>query len=334
MTAPTPERILDTLNAYQRSAALRGAIELDLFTVIGSGKRDVDAIAHACGTDRRATRILCDFLVVCGFLSKQSDQYGLTEESACFLDRQSPAYFGSVARFLHSDDLMAAYRDVAELTRRGTTLLRHAGTTAPDYEGWVEFARSMTPMMRRPAAFIGELAAAHVPGPIRVLDVAAGHGLFGIAVAQRNETAAIVALDWGEVLAVAEENARAAGLASRYSLLPGDAHSVDWAGSYDLILLTNFLHHYDRATCVSLFRKVAACLRPNGLAITLEFIPNEDRVTPPNSAGFAFMMLGTTPAGDAYTFAEYQAMAREAGLLRNDLHPVPQSPQHVILSRH
>jgi hypothetical protein len=79
-------------------------------------------------------------------------------------------------------------------------------------------------------------------------------------------------------------------------------------------------------------RRVAACLNPGGVAITLEFVPNEDRVTPPPAARFAAVMLATTASGDAYTFAEYQAMFRKAGFSNNELHPLPESPQSVIRS--
>src|SRR5262249_47371419 len=155
--------------------------------------------------------------------------------------------------------------------------------------------------------------------PIRVLDVAAGHGMFGISVAQRNPQAKIVALDWEKVLEVAHENAVRAGVQDRYELLAGDATQINYGTGYDLVLLTNILHHFDAATCVALMQKVRSSLKGNGLVMTLEFVPNEDRVSPPVAATFSFTMLGTTPAGDAYTFAEYDRMFRQAGLNRSEL---------------
>ena len=187
-------------------------------------------------------------------------------------------------------------------------------------------------MMAHPAAFLGDVAAERKSGPVRVLDIAAGHGLFGIAVAQRNPQASITALDWEKVLEVAQENAVQAGVADRYKLLPGDAIRIHYGQSYDFILLTNILHHFDQETCITIMSKVAQALNPDGLAITLEFIPNDDRVTPPDAATFGMTMLATTPAGDAYTFAEYQEMWRRAGLERHELIDVPRSPQRLIVS--
>ncbi len=55
---------------------------------------------------------------------------------------------------------------------------------------------------------------------VKVLDIAASHGLFGITVAQRLPKAHIYALDWANVLQVAQENAARQGLSDRYHLLP------------------------------------------------------------------------------------------------------------------
>lgn len=331
--APNPGRIFVTLTAHQQSAALRGAIDLEIFTHIAEGHRTAAALAGRCSANTRAMRILCDFLVVHEFLTKQGDEYGLNPVSAVFLDKRSPAYMGGIARFINSADLLRAFDDVAELVRRGTTLLEHQGTTTAEYEGWVEFARCMVPMMMPAAEYIGGLATELRSGPIRVLDVAAGHGMFGIAIAKANPQASVVALDWEPVLQVAVENASAAGIRDRYSLLPGDAMSIPFGSGFDIVLLTNFLHHFDRPTCESIMRKAHDCLNPDGCVITLEFVPNEDRVSPPIPATFSFMMLGTTPAGDAYPFSEYDAMWKSAGFASSELGDVPHSPQRVIVTR-
>ena len=119
---------------------------------------------------------------------------------------------------------------------------------------------------------------------------------------------------------------------ARYRLLPGDAFQVDLGEGYDVALLTNFLHHFDPPTCERLLQRVARAVKPGGVAATLDFVPNPDRVTPPPAARFASVMLATTASGDAYTFDEYQAMFRNAGFARSALHPLPESPQSVILS--
>jgi ubiquinone/menaquinone biosynthesis C-methylase UbiE len=188
-------------------------------------------------------------------------------------------------------------------------------------------------MMMPAAEHIGLLAAQLKSGPIRVLDIAAGHGMFGISVAKANPQASIVGLDWEPVLQVAKENATALGVRDRYSLLSGDAMTVEFGNGFDIVLLTNFLHHFDRATCELVMRKIRDCLKDDGCVITLEFVPNEDRVSPPMAATFSFTMLGTTPAGDAYTFSEYDAMWKSSGFAASELIELPNSPQRLIVTR-
>jgi hypothetical protein len=98
------------------------------------------------------------------------------------------------------------------------------------------------------------------------------------------------------------------------------------------VLLTNIFHHFDMPTCEKLMRRVHGALKPGGRAITLEFVPNEDRVTPPTAAAFSLIMLAGTDAGDAYTFSEYEKMFQNVGFVMTTLHPVPDMPQQVLLS--
>jgi 2-polyprenyl-3-methyl-5-hydroxy-6-metoxy-1,4-benzoquinol methylase len=328
---PSPARIFETLTAHQQTAALKAAIELDVFTAIGEGSTTHESLAQRCGTSERGMRILCDYLVVHAFLTKEGNQYGLPLDSATFLDRRSPAYVGSIVRFMTMPDLMDRFRDLTSAVRKGGTVAREPGLSQ-ESPIWIEFARSMAPLIASSADTIATIVGAQAGEKWKVLDIAAGHGLFSIAVAKKNPQARIVALDWAGVLKVAEENAQRAGVADRFSTIPGSAFEADFGSGYDLVLLTNFLHHFDVPTCENLLRKVHAALKAHGRVATLEFVPNEDRVSPPIPATFSMMMLGMTDHGDAYTFAELERMFRNAGFVRSELHPLLPAPQHLIVS--
>lgn len=329
---PSAELFFRTANAYQQAAALKGAVELDIFTKIGQAKQTAAEIAQQCHASERGVRILCDYLCVLGFLTKEGQHYGLTPDSAVFLDRHSLAYMGGTLDFLLSPHLMDSFTDVAALVRHGGTLRPDGASLAPEHPMWVTFARAMMPMMAMPAQLMARLVNGNSPTPMKVLDIAAGHGLFGIAFAQINPNAQIVAQDWPNVLEVAKENAQATGVSDRYSLLPGSAFDIDFGGGYDMALLTNFLHHFDPSACEQLLKKVHAALADGGRAVTLEFIPNEDRISPPVPATFSMTMLGTTPSGDTYTFPEFERMFAHAGFSRSEFHPLPPSPQQLVIS--
>jgi len=196
----------------------------------------------------------------------------------------------------------------------------------------VKFARGMAPLMMMPAQMIAKLVDPNADRKLKILDIAAGHGMFGIAFATNNKQAEITAVDWKAVLEVAKENAQRAGVSDRYRTIEGSAFDVDFGSGYDLVLLTNFLHHFDPPTNETLLRKVRAALADGGRAVTLEFVPNEDRVTPPDTAGFSVMMLTGTPSGDAYTFSELERMFANAGFSRSTIHPLPPTIQQVVIS--
>ncbi|MCL5671290.1 MAG: class I SAM-dependent methyltransferase, partial [Acidobacteria bacterium] len=235
------------------------------------------------------------------------------------------------ARFLANPALHRPYENLTDIVRNGHTVLPGQGTVEPENPIWVEFAHSMAPMMAPMAAPLGSIVLDGHDGPLKVLDIAAGHGLFGIEVARQNPQAHIVAVDWAPVLEVAHANAKKAGVSDRYTKLPGSAFEVEYGGPYDAVLLTNFLHHFDPPTNVGLLKKVHAALKPGGRAAALEFVPNEDRVSPPMAAAFSMTMLASTPSGDAYTFRELESMYREAGFGNVSSHPVPSGPHTVVL---
>jgi 2-polyprenyl-3-methyl-5-hydroxy-6-metoxy-1,4-benzoquinol methylase len=329
---PSPERIFGALNAFQGTAALKTAIELDVFTAIADGADRANSIAQRVKAAERGVRILCDYLTIHGFLTKNDDRYALTQESAIFLNRHSPAYMGTLADFLASDAHKRNFDALTETVRKGGTSVAQGDNTKPNDDLWVNFARSMAPLTTVSAAFIADLADAKEGKACKVLDIAAGHGMFGITIAKQNPNAQITAADWAPVLAVAKENAAAAGVADRVAFRPGSAFEADLGEGYDVVLLTNIFHHFDMPTCEKLMRRVHAALKPGGKAITLEFVPNEDRVTPPMAAAFSLIMLAGTDTGDAYTLSEYERMFRNAGFTKTTLHPVPDMPQQVLLS--
>ena len=328
----SPALFFDTVNAYQQSEAIKAALDLDLFTAISDGKESAKEIAERCGASERGIRILSDYLTVLGFLTKEDGRYRLTPDTAFFLDRKSPAFIGASVEFLLSPMLTEGFKSLAAAVRKGGTVVSEEGTVSAENPIWVEFARAMAALQVMPAQLLANLLKEESNKRLRVLDIAAGHGMFGIMLAQQNPHAEITALDWPNVLEVAKENAERAGVTDRYSLLAGSAFDVDLGSDYDLILITNFLHHFDTQTCEKFLKKAHEALADGGRAVTLDFVPNEDRVSPPEAAKFSLVMLGSTPQGDAYTFSELERMFANAGFSRSELHALPPAINQVVVS--
>src|SRR5258708_10708739 len=97
--------------------------------------------------------------------------------------------------------------DPAAFVREGGSV--GLANVAPGSPVWVKFARAMVPFVAPVARMISAEIAAWPVQPKRVLDVAAGHGLFGISLAQAIPSLEVTAIDWPAVLAVARHNAPA-----------------------------------------------------------------------------------------------------------------------------
>lgn len=321
-----PAPIFDCFYAYQKTAAIQAAVDIGLFSAIATGHSTVPAIAKACAASPKGVRVLCDYWSVHGLLLKSADSYRLTPVTATFLDRASPAYVGGALEFLNGP--------IAPFFGRLTQAVRHggcetAGSVEPEYDGWVSFAEAMGAVMLPNAQALATILGS-VSG--HVLDVAAGHGLFGITLAQKNPGVRVTALDWPKVLDVARRNATSMGVRDRLTTIAGDAFTVDLQGPYDVILLTNLLHHFSPDHCTTLLKRLRAALRPGGRLVTLEFVPDDDRISPPMSATFPLVMLATTASGDAYTFPELERMLRAAGFTNSKLHQPEVCAQQVVVS--
>jgi ubiquinone/menaquinone biosynthesis C-methylase UbiE len=331
--SPTPERFWQLLSGFQLTAALKAAIDIGLFTAIAEGSNTPAKIGVAAGAAERGVRILCDTLTVVGLLKKDAGVYSLTEEAAMFLVKTSPAYLGTVADFILAPQQVSGFANLTEAVRNGGAAADTNFSLDPESPMWANFARSMAPMMMPAAMTMAGSLGLENDAAIKVLDIAAGHGMFGITAAMNYPNAEIFALDWANVLAVAEENAAKFGVADRYHKIEGSAFDVDLGSGYDVILVTNFLHHFDKPTNEAFLKRCCDALNDDGQLLTLEFVPNDDRVSPPGEALFSLVMLAATPAGDAYTFAELDSMLKNAGFANNAHRPMTGTPQHWIASR-
>lgn len=327
---PSPDLFFNTLAAYQKTAALKAAIDLSVFTAIDNGATTSPDIAKTCDSEERGIRILCDYLTIQGFLSKSGNAYQLTPDSAVFLSRNSPAYAGGVADFLTSEHMTTTFGQLTDSVRKGGRA--DQGSIAPEHPMWITFAESMGGMMGPAAAGLAELVPLDASRPAKVLDISASHGVWGIAFARKNPQASLVAVDWAPVLEVARRNATAAGVEDRFSTIAGSAFGVDFGQDYDVILVPNFLHHFNEADCTKFLKRCHAALKLGGKVAIAEFVPNPDRVSPPPAAAFSLVMLASTPAGDAYTFEEYSRMLADAGFGEPALHPLPASMNVAVIA--
>jgi 16S rRNA G966 N2-methylase RsmD len=330
MAADSENPVYKAALAYQTTAALVAAVKLDIFSLVGAGSNTTNLLSSETAASVRGLRILCDYLTVIGLLTKEDSTYNLTPAAKRYLDSSSPVAVAS------SIDFFAAPEMISLLLNDPVSYVRHGGaiglgSLSPDHPIWVRFAKAVVPFAAPTAKRVAVYVSALQERPSTVLDIAAGHGLYGIEVARVCVEAFVTAVDWGEVLTVARANAKKAKVDDRYHTIPGNAFDVDWGYGFDLVLLPNFLHHFSRDDCIALLRKVRNSLSPKGRALIIEFVPNENRVSPPLQAMFAFWMLASTPGGDAYTLSDLESMASSAGFAHTTARALRPTPQTLVV---
>lgn len=333
-TLPSPSRLTDNAFAFQRTAALRAAVGLDVFTAIGEGYGTPAALADRCGAAERGVRVLCDFLVAIGLLGLTNGRYVAAPDAAAYLDRRSPAFIGDAVNFVASDSVLkAVLSDPVAVVRRGGTILDDAEHfIAPDQVDWTTYARCVAPMMARSAIFLADLVTSRGGTIERILDVAAGPGQNGIALARRVPDAHVIAIDWPSVLAIAEENARDAGVGERWNARSGNALETELGGPYDVVLIARFLHLLAPDQREALLRRVHAALAPGGRTVAMQIMLNDDRVSPPFATMMNFNVLATTPSGQVPTVPELEALLRSAGFDRLEWQELPDSDERIVLA--
>jgi SAM-dependent methyltransferase len=194
------------------------------------------------------------------------------------------------------------------------------------------FVESLFPVGFPAATALGRhLGIDRSTGPVSVLDVGAGSGVWGIALAKQSPQVRMRAVDWPEVLEVTQKVARRHGVAERLTAVPGDFLAADFGQGHQVAVLGHILHSEGADRSRRLLAKVFAALAPGGTVAIQEFMPNDDRTGPALPLLFAVNMLVNTEHGDTYTFAELSAWLRESGFASVRLLDVP-GPSPLVLA--
>jgi (2Fe-2S) ferredoxin/predicted O-methyltransferase YrrM len=302
-----PDDLNSTLRGFQESRVLLTAVELDLFTAVGSGAR-ADEVSVRTGSDPRATEMLMNALVAMGWLSKQDTIFRNTPLSARYFVAES------------ADDARAATMHLVHLWQTWSTLTAcvRAGASVFHQEmvdRGEEWTRAFIAAMHRNARARAPLVvrAVGTEGANRMLDVGGGSGAYSIAFASANENLQVDLLDVAKVIPIAQGHIESAGLAGRIRTRLGDLRADKFGEGYDLVFLSAICHMLGPDENKDLFQRCFEALAPRGRIVIQDFILEPDKTAPKLAALFALNMLVGTQAGSTYTEAEYATWLIEAG---------------------
>lgn len=311
--AVTPERIMQFTWGYAPPLIIEAALRHGIFDLLDKGPKTVEEAAGASGVSERGVRILMNALTGLQLLSKgPAGKYALTPESAAFLVSTKPGFQGGIIRHI-SAHLIPKWLHLNEIVRTG----RPEGAVNNESSGaafFQKFVEDIFPMSYPAAqALAAHLKVADAQKPVKVLDLAAGSGVWGIGLAQSSPQVTVTAVDWPEVLQVTQRVAERFGVSKQFRFMPGDLNTADFGAGYDVTTLGQILHSEGERRSRALLGKLFRALVPGGTIAIAEFLVNEDRTGPAMGLIFAVNMLVNTDDGDTFSFDEISAWLREAG---------------------
>ena len=314
-SSPTPARISQIAWGYALPLILETAIRERIFDILDAGPKTVDEVSQETGRNARPLRIIMNALVGAELLAKDEHQrYSLTPESSTFLVSSKPSFLGGMIKHT-SSQMLPKWLQLPEIVRNN----RPARAVNSQDEGagfFAQFVADLFPMNYPSAmALARHLDLDSSQRPIRVLDIAAGSGVWGIALAQASPQVRVTAVDWPGVLPVTKQTVERFHIADRYEYIAGDIGDVAFGSGYDIATLGHILHSEGEQHSRTLLKRVFEALSPGGTIAIAEFLVNDDRTGPPNGLIFAVNMLVNTEAGDTYSFNEIAAWLREAGFV-------------------
>jgi SAM-dependent methyltransferase len=328
----TPERIMQMSWGFAPPLIIEAAVRNGIFDLLDAGPKTVEEAASATGASVRGLRAIMNALVGIDLLTKSQDgKYALTPESAAFLVSTRPSFYGGFLRHT-STHLVPRWLNLAEIVRNG----RGTGEVNDEAKGtefFSQFVEDLFPM-NYPASQVlaTELQIDQAKQPVRVLDVAAGSGVWGIGLAQRSKQVHVTALDWPGVLEITRKVAARLGVADRFTFVQGDLRTADFGTGYQVVTLGHILHAEGEPRSRKLLKKTFDALAPGGTVSIAEFLVNDQRTGPPNGLIFAVNMLVGTEEGDTWSFEEIGGWLRDAGFVDVRTLEAP-GPSPLILGR-
>jgi 3-hydroxy-5-methyl-1-naphthoate 3-O-methyltransferase len=309
----TPERIMQFVFGFAPTLILEAAIKHRVFDLLDGAPKTAHEVSAESGASERGITAIMNALVGLNFLVKDDQGlFALTPESSQFLVSTKPGFQGGILRHA-SEDLIPKWLHLNEIVATGRPMqaVNQENSGADFFEG---FVNDIFPMSYPSAQALGR----HLPlngagSPIRVLDLAAGSGVWGIALAQADQRVHVTAVDWPQVLTVTRKTVARFQLTDRFCFVEGDLLQADFGSDFAVATLGHILHSEGEQRSRALLTKACAALRRGGTVAIAEFVANQDRRGPVNALLFAVNMLVNTDSGDTYSFEEISRWLAEAG---------------------
>ncbi len=327
----TPQRINQLAWGYAAPLILETAIRNNVFDLLSTGAKSADEVAKACGVPARGMRMILNALVAFNLAAKDHQgKFSNTPESDAFLVSSKPSFQGALFKQL-SGAFIPKWLKLHEVVKTGKPAIE-VNDQSQGTKFFEQLVVDIFPMSYAPAkALADHLKVAGSTKPVKVLDIASGSGVWGIALAEKSKNVQVTAVDWAGVIPVTKRVTQKHGVGNQFNYIEGDINDVNLGSGYDFATLGHILHSEGEARSKKLLKRVFDALAPGGVIAIQEFLANDDRSGPPIAMIFALNMLINTDEGDTFTFPEISKWLEAVGFTNTRQLDAP-GPSPLILA--
>ena len=321
-----PEELAAVMRGFMESRIVLTAIELDMFTAIGSGA-SAKQVAEKISADLRGTLAVLNALASFKILAKKEEKFHNTPLTARYLVAGSPD--DSRSAMMHTVHLWHRWSTLTEAVKKGSPIA-YVDPSARPKDGTIAFIAAM----HKNASFRAKQIANAIDlaGVNSLLDLGAGSGAYSIAFAKKKPDMKVTAFDLPIVIPLTQNYVKDAGLEGKISTLQGNMLTDDLGKNYDLVILNAICHMFGPEQNILLFKRINAALNKNGRVVIQDFILNDDKTFPRQAAVFAINMLVNTQSGGTFSADEYINWLNQAGFADAKLAPLP-GPTDLVVAK-
>jgi SAM-dependent methyltransferase len=314
-TAPnpiTPERLMGFTFGFAPPVIIETGIRLGVFDLLDKGARSIGEITACSGASARGLRIVLNALVGLELLAKDRlERYLLTPESAQFLVSSKPTFHGAFF-MLTSERMLSEWGKLCTIVRSGQPTHRineeESGT-----KFFQQFVEDIFPIHFPAARYLAQtLQLSNLTAPFSVLDLAAGSGVWSVAMAKESPHVVVTAIDWPGIIPITKKVTQREEVAPRYRFVANDLLAADFGSGHSAAILGHILHSEGEERSRRLLKKAFDALAPGGTVAIAEILVDPDRRGPLPELLFAVNMLVNSESGDTFSLEEISNWLEDA----------------------